>query len=92
MEILALQGVKNVCGLVTSPNPNSERLHESLGFTRAGTWHNTGYKQGAWRDVALFEKSIGAHVDSPAPVVRVGELPEEEIGRILDRYGSTIKR
>lgn len=91
MEILALQGVRNVCGLVTAPNRNSEALHEALGFARAGTWHRTGYKMGAWRDVALFEKTIGGYGDPPAPVVPVGELPAEAVGRILARYGTAIK-
>lgn len=91
MEILALQGVRNVCGLVTSPNRNSERLHESLGFTRTGTWHSTGYKMGAWRDVALFEKSIGTYDNPPDPVLPVTEIPEQEIGRILDRHAGTIR-
>lgn len=31
-EILSLQGVKTLYSLVTTPNPNSIKLHESTGF------------------------------------------------------------
>ena len=49
MELLKLQGVKTVYGVVTTPNPASEGLHQALGFRAMGTCRKTGYKAGAWR-------------------------------------------
>ena len=83
MEILQLQGVKTVYGLVTVPNEKSEALHESLGFERIGICKNTGYKSGAWRDVAWFEKQIGDYGTDPKPICTVREIPREKIEEIL---------
>ena len=60
MEILRLQNVKSVYGIVTTPNPRSEAMHLALGFARVSTLHNVGYKQG-WRDVSWFCKQIGEY-------------------------------
>jgi phosphinothricin acetyltransferase len=45
IEILRMQNVRNVYGGVTSPNENSEKLHEYFGFRKLGVYHNTGYKR-----------------------------------------------
>ena len=64
---LRAQGVKTVYGCITLPNEKSVRLHESLGFTAAGVFHNAGYKNGAWHDVIWYEKAIAPY-DTPAPI------------------------
>lgn len=83
IAILRLQGVRTLYSLVTLPNPKSERLHSALGFTHIGTQHNTGYKNGKWRAVGLFEKQIGNYTLNPAPIKRVDELDLKEMERIL---------
>lgn len=83
MDILALQGVRTVYGGVTAPNPRSEALHASLGFNVLGTYHNTGYKNGAWHDVIWFEKAIGPYDSPPQPVLSIDTVPRDEIRRIL---------
>lgn len=83
IDILKIQGVKTVYGSVTSPNPGSVRLHESLGFHYLGSYHNTGFKCGRWCDLMWFEKQIGAYEAEPKPVIPLGEsgitLCENEI-------------
>ena len=44
IELLKLQGIKNLYAGITVPNKKSEKLHTSLGFKLLGTYHNTGYK------------------------------------------------
>ena len=83
MDILKLQGVKTVYGLVTVPNEKSEALHESLGFEKVGVCKNTGYKSGAWRDVTWFEKQIAPYESEPKPIFSVWEIPQEKIAEIL---------
>ncbi len=83
IEMLRLQGVRNVYGGVTSPNPGSEALHESMGFLPIGTCHNAGYKDGRWRDVTWFEKQIAAYDDNPRPVVSIHAIPAEKLRAIL---------
>lgn len=51
IDMLVLQNIRTAFGIVTLPNAASERLHESLGFSRTGLYRNTGYKCGKWHDV-----------------------------------------
>ena len=69
LEILALQGVKTVCGGVTVPNEKSGGLHQAMGFRRLGTYRSTGFQCDWRRDVAWFEKNIAPYAP-PAPSVR----------------------
>ncbi len=87
LDILRLQGVRTVYGRVTMPNERSEGLHRSLGFRRLGTYRNTGYKCGAWRDVACFEKAIAPYDRDPEPFRPIRDIPAEAVAAILAHYG-----
>ena len=83
MALLRLQGVKTVYAIVTQPNERSERLHEGMGFARIGVMHNTGYKNGAWHDVAYFEKALAPYENDPQPIVPISEINLSEAARAL---------
>lgn len=83
MELLRLQGVRTVYGLVASPNPASEALHRGLGFDLVGVQKNAGYKNGGWIDLLWFEKAIAAYDRDPAPVIPVGQLEQVQVQAIL---------
>jgi len=85
IEILRLQNVRNVYGGVTMPNAGSESLHAALGFTKLGTYHSTGWKCGAWHDVAWFEKQIGSCDLKPQPFRSIKTLPPGSADEILRR-------
>lgn len=55
---LTAQGFWWACAGITVPNPPSVRLHESLGFTQVGVYRGIGWKAGAWRDVAWFQRPL----------------------------------
>ena len=74
IKILILQNIQNVYAGIASPNPRSERLHQSLEFTKSGIYHETGFKRNQWHDVMWFEKQIGRHELDPAPFIEVGEI------------------
>jgi phosphinothricin acetyltransferase len=57
-EVLAARDVHTVVAGATLPNDASVRLHEALGFTRVGTFREVGYKFGAYRDVAFFQRML----------------------------------
>ena len=84
MQILTLQGVKTVYGVVTSPNAASEALHRAMGFRTIGVFRAAGYKAGAWRDVTWFEKELSPHEENPAPVIPLPQLPPEAVAAVLD--------
>jgi L-amino acid N-acyltransferase YncA len=72
--ILEAQGFRRVFAGIALPNDASIALHTALGFTRVGIYHDVGYKLGAWRDVAWFERPLaGAQTppDEPVPLPRL---------------------
>ena len=75
LALLQKQGVRTAYGVVTMPNDASSALHQKLGFRTLGTYRNTGYKNGRWRDVVWFEKPIGSFTDEPQPLVPITLLP-----------------
>ncbi len=91
MDILRLQGVRNVYGIITLPNPGSETLHESFGFLRAGVYRQSGFKHGAWHDVAWYEKQIGGLRPQPEPFVPIGQVDPEAVSSILARHGGVLR-
>ena len=92
MELLSLQGVKTVYGVVTSPNASSEALHRALGFRTIGAFRAAGYKAGAWRDVTWFEKALSPQDAAPMPVIPLPQLPPETVAAVLDGAQSMLLR
>lgn len=86
LDLLRLQGVKTAMGCVTVPNPASEALHAALGFDRAGTSRNAGYKNGAWHDVAWFEKPLSSYDVPPSPTVPIGDLDPGVVAALIKKY------
>lgn len=69
IELLRLTGIKAVYGVVTSPNPASERLHRAFGFALMGVQPHAGFTCGAWHNVAWYVREIAPFEDAPAPPV-----------------------
>ncbi len=77
LDLLARQGLRSACAGVTLPNPGSVGLHRALGFQLVGVYRQVGWKAGAWRDVAWWQRELlpaGAEPPrAPGPPVRLGE-------------------
>lgn len=86
MDLLRLQGVRTVYGLVASPNPASEALHRGFGFQLMGTQRNAGYKNGGWIDLLWFEKAIAPYDQTPAPITPIGGLSPDCVQAIFSVY------
>lgn len=67
IELLRLMGIKAAYGVVTSPNPASERLHRAFRFALMGVQPHAGFTCGAWHDVAWYVREIAPFEDAPAP-------------------------
>ncbi|WP_172623478.1 GNAT family N-acetyltransferase [Arabiibacter massiliensis] len=74
IDLLALQGVRNVFSLITVPNAASVKMHERLGFTHMGTQRRAGYKCGGWHDVAWMQKQLGGFEGEPRRRSTVQEI------------------
>ena len=54
-------GVRKLLAVIgDSANADSIGLHRALGFTDVGVMRSVGWKFGAWRDIVLMEKTLGA--------------------------------
>ena len=83
IELLRLQGICTVYGVVTQPNEASDRLHTATGFTVAGVVHNAGFKAGAWHDVTTFEKLLGDFDAAPEPPIPIGRVDPAAVKAVL---------
>ncbi|KLR58882.1 GNAT family N-acetyltransferase [Diaphorobacter sp. C33] len=71
LEALAVQaeaaGVRKLLAVIgDSANAGSIGVHRAAGFTDVGVMRSVGWKFGAWRDIVLMEKPLGAG-DTTAP-------------------------
>lgn len=67
MELLTVQGVRNLYGCITHPNPASEAFHRKMGFIDLAVFPKAGYKLGEWRDVLWNYRPLGEKHDPPYP-------------------------
>ncbi len=65
LAILEAQGFTQAIAAITLPNDPSVRLHERLGFERAGTYRQVGWKFGAWHDVGLWQRALAIAGNPP---------------------------
>ncbi len=60
-------GVRKLLAVIgDSANAGSIAVHRAAGFTEVGVMRSVGWKFGAWRDIVLMEKPLGAG-DTTAP-------------------------
>jgi len=69
LDLLRRQGFVNAYAGITLPNESSVALHESLGFTRIGTYRGVGFKFDRWHDVLwLHLRLINDSMAPPEPL------------------------
>ncbi len=68
---LAALGYRTAAAGATLPNAESEAFHRAMGFEPVGTWRRIGWKHGAWRDVAWFQRTLGDGDPDRPPTSRV---------------------
>jgi L-amino acid N-acyltransferase YncA len=67
LAILGAQGFHAAFAGIALPNAASVALHESVGFERVGVYREVGYKSGAWRDTAWYQRTLGTPAPEPEP-------------------------
>lgn len=84
--ILRAQGFHRAFAGITLPNPASAGLHEAMGFTPVGVYHETGWKHGTWRDVGWWERGLavdGGGVSPPAAPLTLDGLDRAQLDAAL---------
>lgn len=74
LTTLEAQGFTQAIGAIALPNPASVALHEQLGFVRAGTYRDVGWKLGKWHSVGLWQRALAPlpeRPNAPKPVADV---------------------
>ncbi len=62
LAMLRTDGIHLAVAVIALPNPASEALHRSCGFTPAGVLEEVGWKFGAWVDTAWWQLRLGDDV------------------------------
>lgn len=94
LELLRLTGIKAVYGVVTSPNPASERLHRAFGFALMGVQPHAGFTCGAWHDVAWYVREIAPFEDAPAPPVpfpTYASAHPDQVSEVIARANESLR-
>jgi phosphinothricin acetyltransferase len=86
IELLTLQNIQKLYGIVTYPNSRSEALHRHFGFDLRFTDKNAGFKCGRWIDVLFYVRDIGIHEIDPKEMIPFSQLDSEKISAVLNHY------
>ncbi len=72
-DTLIRQGFGSVFAGIALPNEASVGFHERVGFEPVGTYPRVGFKNGSWRDVGWWSRSLQELPDNPSPPLPFGE-------------------
>lgn len=84
--ILREQNYVNVYAGITLPNPASQALHRSLGFSEVGVYKKVGFKGGAWHDVIWLELSLLEHPEKPDEPLSIAQVSDKNLEGIMMKY------
>lgn len=65
VDTLRAQGFVHAIGAITLPNDRSIKLHEAVGYRRAGVYREVGFKHGQWIDVGFWQCELNEPVVPP---------------------------
>lgn len=74
LKTLEAQGYRSAMAVLSLPNDASVRLHESLGYERAGRIRAAGFKLGGWYDVGFWQRCFVQDLAPPRPIIPLAEL------------------
>ena len=91
-ELLTAQGYYNIFVGITSPNERSIKFHTAMGFVISGSYQDSMFKFGLWRDVLWMAKSLRPHDTAPSPTVPFPQLRDTPVcERILTTAAGYIR-
>ncbi len=75
IDTLRAQGFVQAIGVIALPNDQSIKLHEAVGFRRAGVLREVGFKHDRWIDIGLWQCDLNDATvppDEPRPFRETG--------------------
>jgi L-amino acid N-acyltransferase YncA len=91
IDILKLQGFRNLYAVINLPNDKSVSFHEKSGFEYFATYKNVGYKLGRWKNVGWWQLQLNEYSIEPKPPVKFSEIKTKETEGIFEISGSLLK-
>ncbi len=91
IELLKMMNFQTVYGIVASPNPESERLHNSMGFRYSGMLKKAGFKLGKWYDIINYELAIGDYPKQLTDTVLLTALDSDKVENIFRKCSEMVK-
>eukprot|EP01030_Chromulinospumella_sphaerica_P023844 gene23844-23898_t len=67
-DLLGRQGFHALFAGIALPNAGSVGLHEAMGFTHLGTYHEVGFKNGVWHDVGYWRLGLRQGLPAADPI------------------------
>ncbi len=92
IDILKLQGFRNLYAVINLPNDKSVAFHEKLGFEYFATYKNVGYKLGKWKNVGWWQLQLNEYTDEPLPPVKFSEMNRQVIDALLQSASKLLKK
>lgn len=77
LEILKIQGYRNIYAVINLPNEKSVKFHESCGFSFFAMYPNVGYKLGQWKNVGWWQINLNEYNLEPPPPVKFSVLKKD---------------
>lgn len=74
IDTLRAQGFVHAIGAIALPNDASIRLHEAVGFRRAGVYREVGFKRGQWIDVGIWQCELNPRRLPPVEPRRFSDM------------------
>ena len=92
INILKLQGFRNLYAVINLPNDKSVSFHEKLGFEYFATYKSVGYKLGRWKNVGWWQLQLNEYSMEPDPPLKFSKLDTIKIRKILKDTEALIKK
>ena len=92
INILKLQGFRNLYAVINLPNDKSVSFHEKLGFEYFATYKNVGYKLGRWKNVGWWQLQLNEYSLEPEPPMNFSTLDITKIREICKESETLLKK
>jgi L-amino acid N-acyltransferase YncA len=83
INILKLQGFRNLYAVINLPNDKSVSFHEKSGFEYFATYKNVGYKLGRWKNVGWWQLQLNEYSMEPEPPLKFSEMDMNRVQEIF---------
>jgi L-amino acid N-acyltransferase YncA len=91
IEILKLQGFRNLYAVINTPNDRSVAFHEQMGFEYFATYERVGYKLGKWKNVGWWQLQLNDYTIEPTAPIKYSEMDQQIILPILKSAAKFLK-